>query len=49
VLRKLGFQPTGRVEPLWSKGRGCEMACIGFELDLDAEDCRPGPQPRLAA
>jgi RimJ/RimL family protein N-acetyltransferase len=49
VLRKLGFQPTGRVEPIWSKGRGGEMACIGFELDLDAEDCRPGPQPRLAA
>ncbi len=49
VLRKLGFQPTGRVEPLWSKGRGCEMACVGFELDLDGEDCRSGPEPRLAA
>jgi len=49
VLRKLGFQPTGRVEPLWSKGRGCEMACVAFAMDLDAEDCRSGPEPRLAA
>jgi RimJ/RimL family protein N-acetyltransferase len=49
VLRKLGFRPTGRVEPMWSKGRGCDVACARFELDLDAEDCQPSPEPRLAA
>lgn len=49
VLRKLGFKPTGRVEPIWSKGRGREMACASLELDLAAEDARPSPEPRLAA
>lgn len=49
VLRKLGFQPTGRVEPLWSKGRGCEVPCARFELALEAEGCLPNPEPRLAA
>lgn len=49
VLHKLGFTPTGRVTPVWSKGRGCEMACIGFALDMDADDARPDPVPRLAA
>lgn len=49
VLRKLGFRPTGRVEPMWSKGRNGEVACARFELELEAEDCRQGPEPRLAA
>lgn len=49
VLRKLGFTPTGRVEPIWSKGRGCEMACIGLALDMDAEDAQPTSASRLAA
>ncbi len=49
VLRKLGFTPTGLVEPVWSKGRGGEMPCAAFELDLDAEAAHPHPEPRLAA
>ncbi|OAN57073.1 GNAT family N-acetyltransferase [Sphingomonas sp. TDK1] len=49
VLRKLGFRSTGRVEPMWSKGRNCEVACARFERELDADDCNPGSEPRLAA
>lgn len=49
VLRKLGFTPTGQVAPIWSKGRGGEMPCVGFALDMDAERARPDPAPRLAA
>lgn len=49
VLRKLGFRPTGQVEPMWSKGRGCEVACVRLEVALDDEDARAQPEPRLAA
>ncbi|MHA6720973.1 GNAT family N-acetyltransferase [Sphingomonas sp. RS6] len=49
VLRKLGFRPTGRVESVWSKGRGCEVACAQFERVLDAESGQPDPASRLAA
>ncbi|WP_037513195.1 GNAT family N-acetyltransferase [Sphingomonas sp. HT-1] len=51
VLHKLGFRPTGRIDPVWSKGRGCEVACARFERTLDSDACSPRPQPesRLAA
>ncbi|WP_294331183.1 GNAT family N-acetyltransferase [uncultured Sphingomonas sp.] len=47
VLRKLGFRPTGAVEPIWSKGRGCEVPCVRLELEMHAEGVQP--IPRLAA
>ncbi|MGL4313838.1 MAG: GNAT family N-acetyltransferase [Sphingomonas sp.] len=47
VLCKLGFRPTGRVEPQFSRGRGAEVACVKLAIDLaeigstDADhDCR---------
>ncbi|MBO9714282.1 GNAT family N-acetyltransferase [Sphingomonas sp.] len=45
VLRKLGFCPTGKVEPRHSVGRGGEAPCATFELELggDGVDCN-GPQ-----
>jgi hypothetical protein len=49
VLRKLGFRATGRVEPVWSQGRGGEAACARFELSLDSDDCKPHREPRMAA
>ncbi len=37
VLRKLGFQPTGKVQPRHSCGRGEEAPCALYRLDLDGE------------
>lgn len=34
VLTKLGFRPTGQVEPRRSLSRGSEVPCALFELDL---------------
>lgn len=34
VLTKLGFRPTGRIEPRLSRARGGEAPCAFFELDL---------------
>jgi RimJ/RimL family protein N-acetyltransferase len=50
VLRKLGFRPTGRVVPRFSRARGTDAACATFELDL----CSGGvadddPRTRMAA
>lgn len=46
VLSKLGFRPTGRIEPRHSRARGVEVPCALFELDLCDE--RPCEQ-RMAA
>ncbi|BCA63969.1 GNAT family acetyltransferase [Sphingomonas sp. HMP9] len=43
VLAKLGFRPTGRVEPRTSRGRGGEAPAVMFELDLDDDRCAPMP------
>ncbi len=37
VLRKLGFRPTGAVVPRFARARGCEVASVLFELDLQAD------------
>lgn len=42
VLTKLGFRPTGRIEPRASVGRGGEAPAALFELDL--ADQRPSIQ-----
>lgn len=41
VLTKLGFRPTGRVEPRISRARGHAAPCALFELDLDIERAMP--------
>ena len=35
VLRKLGFQPTGRIRMRASRARGTEVQSVEYELDLD--------------
>lgn len=43
VLRKLGFQPTGKREERHSKGRGSAMICALYEKSLaDADEAAPG-------
>jgi RimJ/RimL family protein N-acetyltransferase len=37
VLRKLGFQPTGKVAKRHSCGRGGKADCMLYRLELDAE------------
>ncbi|MBX7540973.1 GNAT family N-acetyltransferase [Qipengyuania sphaerica] len=37
VLRKLGFQPTGKVAPRHSCGRGEKADCVMYGLDLEAD------------
>ena len=34
VLRKLGFRPTGRTATRYSAGRGADVPCALFSLDL---------------
>ena len=42
VLRKLGFRPTGRIEPRFSRARGCDVACALFEEgEADGDDMTP--------
>ena len=48
VLRKLGFRPTGRVAPRFSRGRGGEALCVEFEQRLSDSDCTD-PCDRIAA
>jgi RimJ/RimL family protein N-acetyltransferase len=48
VLRKLGFKPTGRVAPRFSRGRGGEALCAEFEQRLAGSDCTD-PCDRMAA
>ncbi len=42
VLTKLGFRPTGRIEPRASLGRGGEAPAVLLELDLE-DRCAPMP------
>ncbi|MET1112460.1 MAG: GNAT family protein, partial [Allosphingosinicella sp.] len=37
VLEKLGFEPTGRIVPYYSAGRGEAAPCRLFRLELDRE------------
>jgi RimJ/RimL family protein N-acetyltransferase len=37
VLRKLGFEPTGRVEPRFSCGRGCLSDTVEYRRELLAD------------
>ena len=41
VLRKLGFQHTGKTEQRHSKGRGEDMACALYEKSLDDANAEP--------
>jgi RimJ/RimL family protein N-acetyltransferase len=38
VLRKLGFEPTGRVEPRWSCGRGAEVQAVQYRRLLGEDE-----------
>lgn len=51
VLRKLGFRPTGRIVPLYSRGRGTEAPTSRYALDLvESADCGGvDPDARMAA
>lgn len=50
VLRKLGFRPTGRIVPRYSRARGANAACATFELDLCSEGVADSdPRTRMAA
>ncbi|WP_448663820.1 GNAT family N-acetyltransferase [Sphingomonas sp. CJ20] len=50
VLRKLGFRPTGRIDTMYSRGRGCDVATVQFERDLACDECdMSDPDNRLAA
>ena len=49
VLRKLGFRPTGRIEPHTCLARGIEVPCAGFEVDLCANEMANDPDARMAA
>ncbi len=51
VLRKLGFRPTGRIVPLFSRGRGAEAPTARYALDLGEGDTGSGidPDARIAA
>ncbi|MES2988311.1 MAG: GNAT family N-acetyltransferase [Pseudomonadota bacterium] len=51
VLRKLGFRPTGRIVPIYSRGRGTEAPSARYALDLAEGDHCGGvdPDARMAA
>ncbi|QDX27922.1 GNAT family N-acetyltransferase [Sphingomonas suaedae] len=50
VLRKLGFQPTGRVVPRYARGRGGDVQCVEYEQRLDGSDVGTDPcDGRMAA
>ena len=49
VLRKLGFQPTGRIVPRYSRGRGGEVQSVEYEHRLSGEDRSDDPCDRMAA
>lgn len=50
VLRKLGFRPTGRIVPRFSRARGTDTACATFELDLCSDGVADNdPSARMAA
>lgn len=49
VLRKLGFQNTGKTARRHSNGRGEADACVMYEKALDATASEPCTRPRPAA
>ena len=51
VLRKLGFRPTGRIVPLYSRGRGVQAPAARYEIELaEGGDCGGvDPHARMAA
>ncbi|RYE63833.1 MAG: N-acetyltransferase [Oxalobacteraceae bacterium] len=50
VLRKLGFRPTGRIVPIYSRGRGAEAPSVAYAIDLSEGDlCGVDPDARMAA
>tara|TARA_R110001606_G_scaffold120490_3_gene252225 strand:+ start:77 stop:631 length:555 start_codon:yes stop_codon:yes gene_type:complete len=49
VLRKLGFRPTGRSIPRFSKGRGGKADAAQFTLSLSEDDSADGIMRDLAA
>lgn len=49
VLRKLGFRPTGRTAPRFSKGRGQETDSVQFTLSLSEDDSADDMMRDLAA
>jgi RimJ/RimL family protein N-acetyltransferase len=51
VLRKLGFRPTGRLTPVYSRGRGCEVQSVRHVLELtdDGKGIDVDPEARMAA
>ena len=49
VLRKLGFRPTGRTAPRFSKGRGQETDAVQFTLSLSEDDSADDVMRDLAA
>ena len=49
VLRKLGFRPTGRTTPRFSKGRGQETDAVQFTLSLSEDDSADDVMRDLAA
>lgn len=49
VLRKLGFRPTGRIEPRQALARGSEVACASFEIELSEGGIDSDPCDRMAA
>ena len=49
VLRKLGFQSTGKLEQRHSKGRKASMTCAVYEKALDDSGSEPLARPRTQA
>lgn len=49
VLRKLGFQNTGKTEQRHSKGRGQVMTCAVYEKALEDSNSEPAIMPRPVA
>lgn len=47
VLRKLGFRPTGRIEPQFCRARGRAVDCVKLELDLEKDE--PAARMPIAA
>jgi RimJ/RimL family protein N-acetyltransferase len=49
VLEKLGFRPTGRILPRFSRGRGEAAPCRTLELDLSEPEMENAPVAMMAA
>jgi RimJ/RimL family protein N-acetyltransferase len=48
VLRKLGFQGTGKIEPRTCSARRAELPCALFELDFAAADYGPNSHTAMS-